>query len=113
MYQALAQSPNPIVTTCLPNSLCTVITTVVGYLNQALFLLMAFAIVMFVWYIIQFFIKPDSDKKEAGNYVMYSVIGFFVILSIWGIVRILTNTFGLTNTYSAPTTTEIRNLIPR
>jgi hypothetical protein len=38
-----------------------------------------------------------SAKKEAGLYVMWSVIGFFVMLSFWGLVNILMNSFKLDN----------------
>lgn len=78
-------------------TLTTVIALIVYYMNEALFLLMVLAVVMFVVYIIKYFIKADADRKQAGLYVMYSVIGFFVILSLWGIVNILGNSFGLGN----------------
>jgi len=68
---------------------------VIGYINLALFLLMAVATLMFVWYVIQYFVRPNENRKDAGNYVLYSVIGFFVIFSIWGIVNVVTNTFQL------------------
>ena len=103
---------NPTGQCLVQNSLCTVIKLIIGYLNQFLYLLMAFAIVVFIWYIIKYFIKPDSEKKEAGNYVMYSLIGFFVILSVWGIVRILMNTFGLSNVGNSPSVNEVQNLFP-
>ena len=83
-------------------TLSTLSYLIVGYLNQALFVLMAIAIVMFVIYIIKYFIKADADRKAAGLYVLYSIIGFFVILSVWGIVNILSNTFGLSNTVNNP-----------
>jgi hypothetical protein len=79
------------------------IQLVITYLNQILVLLMAFAIVSFVWYIIKYFIKADADKKEAANYAMYAIIGFFVILSVWGLVNILSNTFGLGNSNASGT----------
>jgi hypothetical protein len=95
-------------------TLCTVIKDIIGYLDNILLLIMAVAVVMFVWYVFKYFIKADSDKKEAGTYVMYSLIGFFVILSMWGLVRILTNTFKISNsTYSAPSSQDLQNLFPR
>ncbi|MES2314891.1 MAG: hypothetical protein V4524_03090 [Patescibacteria group bacterium] len=101
---------------CTSNAmtLCTLINRVIGYLNQILFLLIGLSVVVFVYYIFNYFIKPDADKKEAGSYVMYSVIGFFVILSMWGLVNILQNTFGLGNTgYGPGSWTEISNIFPR
>jgi len=95
-------------------NLCTVISAIIGYLNDILLLLMAVAVVMFVWYVIKYYVKADADKKEAGGYLMYSLIGFFVILSVWGLVAILSNSFGLQNSSSAaPTWQSIQNLFPK
>ena len=83
-------------------TLATLIGQIIGYLNMILVLMMGLAIVMFVWYIIRYFIRPDADRKEAGSYLMYSIIGFFVILSFWGIVNILQGTFKLGNSSYQP-----------
>lgn len=93
----LAALSFPLISFAETKTLATVITLIIRYLNMALFLLMAFAVVMFVWYVIKYFILPNENRKEAGMYVLYSVIGFFVILSFWGLVNILNNTFGLDN----------------
>ncbi len=82
-----------------------VVDVIVVYFNYAIQLIIGFAIVMFVWNVYKYFIASGDDvlkKKEAGLYVMWSVIGFFVIISIWGLVRILLGTFNL-NSY-APNT---------
>lgn len=69
-----------------------------GYLNVGIVMILSLAIVMFVWNIYKYFISGSDDvssKKEAGLYVMWSVIGFFVILSFWGLVAILKNSLRL------------------
>ncbi len=99
---------------CSSNSLtlCSLINNIIGYLNQILFLMIGLAVVVFVYYVFKYFIQPNEDRKQAGQYVMYSVIGFFVILSMWGLVNILQNTFGLG--YSSPTSwSQISNIFPR
>lgn len=78
-------------------TLCSIINVVIDYANLILVLMMGIAIVMFVFYVIKYYIKADSERKEGGKYVMYSLIGFFVILSFWGLVNILQNSFGLQN----------------
>jgi Type IV secretion system pilin len=94
-------------------TLCTVINRIVGYLNQILFLLIGISIVTFAYFVFKYFIQPNENRKEAGSYVMYSVIGFFVILSVWGLVNILQNTFGLNNsTNSATSWTQVKSLFP-
>jgi hypothetical protein len=101
-------------TQCSSNSLtlCSLINRVIGYLNQILFLLIGLSIVTFVYFVFKYFIKPNENHDEAGKYVMYSVIGFFVILSMWGLVNILQNTFGFDNT-SASSWSQISNIFPR
>ena len=86
--------------TAHPQTLADLVGYIIFYLNMALDLMMVFAIVMFVWNVIQYFVKPNAERKDAGLYVMYSIIGFFVILSIWGILNILGNSFGLGNQYN-------------
>ena len=94
-------------------TVCSLITRIVGYLNQILFLLIGLSVVTFTYYVFKYFIKPNEKHDEAGNYVMYSVIGFFVILSMWGLVNILQNTFGIGNIgYAQNSWTNITNLFP-
>lgn len=79
------------------NNLKDLISLVIYYMNYAVIFIMGLAILLFVWNIFKYFIySTDSTKKsEAGLYVMWSVIGFFVILSFWGLVNILTGTLKL------------------
>lgn len=94
-------------------NLAYIIDLIIGYLNQALVLLIGLAVVIFVWYVIQYFIKPNEERTKAAEYVMYSLIGFFVILSFWGLVNILQNTFGLKNEQNAPASwTSFKNIFP-
>ncbi len=83
------------------------------YFNMALLLLMGFAVLAFVYYIIKYFIQVEkANRVEAGEYLMWSIIGFFIILSLWGLVNILISTFDL-GTGSPATWTGINNLFPR
>ncbi len=87
---------------------------IISYLNRVLELIMALSIVLFVWYVVKYFINsgaPDK-RKEAGQYVMYALIGFFVILSFWGLVNILQNTFGLGNQDNQSSWTDFMNIFP-
>ena len=99
-----------VVPTTQTRDLSSLIDNIIGYLNKALVLFMAVAVVMFVFYVIKYFIKPNEDRTGAAQYIMYSIIGFFVILSVWGLVNILTGTFGLDNT--TPSWSGIQGLFP-
>ncbi|HEY9583710.1 MAG TPA: pilin [Candidatus Paceibacterota bacterium] len=88
----------PIISFAQTRDLGDVVLLVVRYFNYAIYLILGLALLMFVWNVFKYFIKGGEDvtaRKEANLYVMWSIIGFFVILSIWGLVRILTNTFRL------------------
>jgi hypothetical protein len=103
----------PAITFAAGKNLAYIIDLIISYLNQFLVLLIGLAVVIFVWYIIQYFIKPNEDRKNAGQYVMYSLIGFFVVLSFWGLVNILQNTFGLQNESNQPASwTSFKNIFP-
>ncbi len=76
-------------------NLKSVIGIIVGYLNLILELLMGIAVVMFVFYVIKYFMLPTDNRSEAWQYVLWSLVGFFVIFSMWGLVNILVGTFNL------------------
>ena len=78
---------------------CTISTTIIP-------LLMSLAVLVFIWGIIQYVIAQDDEgkRKSAKDTILYGIIGLFVMISIWGLVKILGNTFGVENTI--PTLTE-------
>ncbi len=89
-------------------NLCTLVTEAIGYFNQAIFLIIALAVVTFIWNVYKYFIISDPENRtEASKYVMFSVIGLFVILSFWGLVNILSNTLNLD---TSPGTINIQSL---
>ena len=70
---------------------------IVTYVNIALELMMGVAVVMFVFYVIKYFMLPADNRTEAWQYVLWALVGFFVIFSMWGLVNILIGTFSLDN----------------
>ncbi len=71
--------------------------------NTFIQILIAFAVIWIIYNVVRYIIKADSpdDRKAIGSAILWSIVGLFVILSIWGLVRILTNTFRTDTT--APT----------
>ncbi len=60
-------------------------------------LLMSLAVAGFIWGIIKYFINPDNEeqKKKGKDFMVWGLIALFVIVSMWGIVAIFSNTLGL------------------
>ena len=80
----------------------TTIADVINYLMCTLMrsvvpLLITVAVVAFIWGVIQAFINPDNEeaRKKGKSYMMWGIVALFVITTIWGLVGILSDTFGL------------------
>lgn len=69
--------------------------------NIAVPLIFALAFLVFIWGVFTYFIRGASNeekRKEGSQVMLYGIIGFFLMISVWGLVRILTGTVRLNNT---------------
>ncbi len=74
-----------------------VINTINGVFVPVLF---AVAFIVFIWGAFQAFILGANDQEAKGkgkHLMLYGLIGFFVMVSVWGLVNILTGSVGLNN----------------
>ena len=80
---------------------------IIGIGNIVAYLLVSLAVIFIIWNVVIYLIKSSGDegKSKAGMNILWGIVGLFVIVSIWGLVNILTNTFKTT-----PTTQAIPNL---
>jgi hypothetical protein len=85
----------PLLVFASSKTLSDLMTLITGYFSNFIKLIISFAILTFVWNVYKYYVKADADRAEAGKYVLYSVVGFFIILSFWGLVNILDRTFNL------------------
>lgn len=57
-------------------------------------LLYALAFIMFLVGIVRYFFFGGDEAREKGKQlIIWGLIGFFVIFSVWGIVKLLLTTF--------------------
>ena len=80
--------------------------------TTAIEIIITIAVIWIIINVVRYLIigGDDPDKrKTAGAAILYGIIGLFVILSIWGLVAILRNTFSTQN--NAPTT-DFPKVIP-
>ena len=61
-------------------------------------LIFGLAVVMFIWGVVQFVIHTDEEaKKEQGRqFMLWGIIALAVMVGVWGLVHIFTNTFNIT-----------------
>ena len=69
-------------------------------------LIFAVAFIVFLWGVYTYFIQGagnEEKRKEGRNFVIYGIIGFFVMVSVWGLVNIFVRTFGFDRDVRPPT----------
>ena len=80
--------------------------SIIGIINGILVpVLMAVAFIVFLYGVFRYFIynAADSDSHTEGRtFIIYGIVGFVVILSVWGLVGILSGTLGLNPGGHAP-----------
>jgi len=70
-----------------------------GLLRPIVPLLIGLAVVVFIYGVLILMFSDSGEKKEEGKqYMLWGIIGIFVMVSVWGLVNILKGTFDLDNT---------------
>ena len=58
-------------------------------------LVFALAFLAFIWGIFRFFFNDNEEKRKEGRqFALAGILGFFLMLSIWGLTRGPVNTSG-------------------
>lgn len=84
----------PFVASAQSATVGSIMTTISGILNFIIPMLITFAIITFIYGVISYVIAKDDAAKEKGrNTMIYSIIGLFSIVAVWGLVQVLVNTF--------------------
>lgn len=72
-------------------------TSIIGLINNIFVpVLLAVAFIVFVWGIFEYFIlgaSNEEDRQKGRQLVLWGLIGFVVIFSLWGLVNIIKTTF--------------------
>ncbi|MEI6316621.1 MAG: hypothetical protein WCO65_02755 [bacterium] len=59
-------------------------------------LLFSVAMAVFLYGIVMFIKEDNTEKKEEGrNFMIWGVVAMAVMMSVWGLVSLLTTTFGI------------------
>jgi len=82
-------------------------------LSMVVPILVALGVVYFVWGVVRYVIGDSEEAKKKGrDQMIFGIIGFVVIIGLWGIVYLVNNTFD-TGGYSAPSSVEFQGLLPQ
>lgn len=79
-------------------TLTAIICYVGDILNTLVPVLILLGVTYFVWGVVRYVIADGEEAKKKGkDIIIYGIIGLTVIVSLWGLVGIVRNTFGLTS----------------
>lgn len=83
------------------NNVSDVGSFIINTINNVLVpVIFAIAFIVFLWGAFSAFIlgaNDDTAKEKGKNLMLWGLIGFFVMVSVWGLVNILTGTVGGNN----------------
>lgn len=79
---------------------------IISIINRVIVpLVFALAFLSFIWGVAQAFIfnQENKEKREEGRkYIVSGLIGFFIMISVWGLTNVLVGTFGFNNATRPP-----------
>ena len=72
-------------------------TIAIEILNPLIILLFGLALLLFLWGAFQFVANADSEegRTTGRRHIMWGIIGMFIMLSVFAIIRIIINTFAI------------------
>ncbi len=76
------------------HNLITKINTII--LEPIGWFLVAGAIIVFIYGLLNFFLSAEDDSKraESKTHMLYGIIGLVIMFGVWGIIGIISNTIG-------------------
>ncbi len=73
------------------NTFKTLVDNFVGFFNTLILLIFSFAFLAFIWGVAQYIVFPGNEerKQKGKNIIVWGIIVFVVMISVWGIVNLL------------------------
>lgn len=91
--------------------ICAIASNILFIINSVLVpVLFAVAFIVFLYGIAKAYIFSggDSEKVAEGHrLLLWGLVAFVVMISIWGLVNVVANTFGLAGSYAPPTPSSV------
>ncbi|OGG54683.1 hypothetical protein A3D62_03280 [Candidatus Kaiserbacteria bacterium RIFCSPHIGHO2_02_FULL_49_11] len=81
-------------------TLTSVLGTFSNLVNLAIPLVLAIAVLYFFWGLAQYIMSTGNEEKrtEARNMMIWGIIALFVMVSVWGLIGLLQETFNVKST---------------
>lgn len=78
------------------NNIFSLLNTVKATLNYLIPILVSLAVVYFIWGVISHVIaQNEEERKNSRDKIIHGIVGMFVIVAVWGLVRFVGTTLGV------------------
>jgi len=63
-------------------------------LNPIIYFFFGLAVVYLLWGVVEFFLYSDNETKmkQSKSHMFWGLVGMFIMVSVYGIIRIIINT---------------------
>ena len=80
-----------------PGQIGNVVINIQGILNSIIPVLLIIGTIVFLWGVISFVTAGADEEKRANarQLMIYGLVALFVMVAVWGIVRVLVQFFGV------------------
>jgi uncharacterized membrane protein YidH (DUF202 family) len=73
--------------------------------------LISLAVVWFIWNVIRYVMSQDEEGKgKAKSQMIWGIVAIAVMVSVWGVVNLLRNAFGVEGNNQIPS--SVQTMIP-
>ncbi len=94
LASSIFASAAPLVAFAQARDFKSLVQIIVDLIKSLIPLVVALTLLVFIWGIFQLVRSNSEDsRKEAISVITYGIISLFVMVSVWGLVSILTSTF--------------------
>lgn len=85
-----------------------IVTTIKSLADSIVPLFMVVAVAVFLWGIVRYITAAGDEEKakSARGYIIYGLIGIFVMVAFWGIIQVVAGSFSISTEpgqFQAPT----------
>ena len=77
-----------------------ILETLADLINLATPIVVALALLYFFWGLANYILaaEKDDDRKKARSIMVYGLLALFIMVSVWGIINVVRDTFDLDDT---------------
>lgn len=92
-----------------PSDVKGLVDILLGLITSATTVVMGLLVLVFFWGVAKYiYTVGEAGKKEAKNVLIWGAVALFIVMSIWGIVRVLQRS--IWGVHSALNTSQITNI---